>query len=104
MDILQFLIYTLVPALILPCLLFFGFYISDLIKKKKVVRYPSKEWLLLTENPIPQKVEGEILASDGKKVKYIDRIRWAPHGKIWFEEYDKTFVTHWMPMPEAPTK
>jgi hypothetical protein len=90
----------LVPGFaIFTCLLL----ISHFYHKDKIYRYPSDKWLEIKEHPIPDDIRG-FLATDGKTVDYCYTIKWAPHGKIYFSEYSKTYISHWMPLPDVPEK
>lgn len=75
--------------------------IMHFFQKDKIYRYPTNEWLNLKENPIPDDIHG-FIATDGKSVDYKYSISWAPHGKIYFSQYNKTYITHWMPLPDLP--
>jgi Protein of unknown function (DUF551) len=70
-------------------------------QKEKIYRYPSDKWLPIKEYPIPKDIRG-FIGTDGKKVDYVYQVTWAPYGEIFFNTYDKTYITHWMPLPDAP--
>lgn len=91
---------TLLPAFVMItcvilCIHFF--------QKERIYRYPASNWMRLEDHPIPEDIRG-FIATDGQTVDYKYTLNWAPHGKIYFSEYNKTYITHWMPLPDAPKK
>lgn len=71
------------------------------LNKEKKYRFPGTGWLNIKEVPLPEDLK-DYIATDGKKVEYKSSIRWAPYGKVYFCEYDKTYITHWQPFPDVP--
>jgi hypothetical protein len=97
MNIVNSISLTIIPGtlifLILSC---YSFYNKD-----KIYRYHEKGWMDVNEYKIPEDIKG-FLATDGKKVQHIYYPSWGPHGKVIFNSYDKTYVTHWQPLPSPP--
>src|SRR5271169_6447531 len=91
---------SLIPAFVIfTCAIL----IMHFFQKQKIYRYPTSDWMNIEHQPIPDDIRG-FLATDGKTVEYCYFIKWAPHGKIYFSEYNKTYISHWMPLPDVPKK
>lgn len=64
---------------------------------------PTSGWMDIKKHPIPKDIRG-FLGSDGKKVDYIYSVTWGPYGEVIFNNYDKTYITHWQALPQPPEK
>lgn len=94
-------LYSFAPMLLTcSCLFLFSLYIYFLTKPR-IYRYPAKGWIDIKSNPIPDDAT-DILITDGKDVRHVYTVEWGSNGKVIMSCYNKTFVTHWQPMPEAP--
>jgi len=97
MEIIRAILYTILPACIMVFCISGVFY----FQKDRIYRgYPSG-WLDIKKHSIPDDVRG-FLGTDGKRVEYLYIVRWGPYGQIIFSEYDKTYLTHWQPLPDLP--
>lgn len=72
-----------------------------IFKKEKIYRGYPQGWLDIKSNPIPKDIKN-FIATDGKTVEVIYMCTWGPYGEIYFNRYDKTFVTHWQLLPDVP--
>lgn len=63
---------------------------------------PTDKWLDVNEHPIPDNLNW-FLATDGEKVCHIYQPGYNKLGKV-IMTYERTVVTHWMPMPLPPKK
>lgn len=98
LDFLYSLFITLFPGALIFFCCSIGIYF---FQKEKIYRYTGNGWLDVKEYPIPDDARNFIV-TDGKNVDCQYSIKWSPHGKIYFSEYQKTFVTHWQPLPDVP--
>src|ERR1700674_1541214 len=87
-----------VPVAIIFFCISLGFYF---LHKEKIYRYPAEGWLSVKDHPIPEDIKN-FIATDGKTVTTLYEPKWGPHGGVYFDKYDKTFVKYWRPLPEAP--
>lgn len=72
-------------------------------KKQKIYRYPSAGWMDINKFPLPEDIK-DYLATDGKDICHFYMPKYDSNGKTYFCSYDKTYITHWQPLPEAPNK
>lgn len=100
MDYLK--IINVASVTIFPCAVIFLLCMSMIYyNKEKIYRYPSNGWMSVNEYIIPEDIR-DFLVTDGKTVKTIYSPKWEPHGKVIFNETEKTYVTYWQPFPEPP--
>lgn len=71
------------------------------LNKQGYYRCSTTGWLSVKDHPIPEDIRG-FIATDGNKVEYIYGLEWGPYGKVFMNKYEKTFITHWQPLPEPP--
>jgi len=74
-----------------------------IFQKDKIYRCPSNEWIDIKKHPIPNDIRG-FIATDCKKVDYLYEIIWGPYGEVYFNKYNKTYVTYWQALPDVPKK
>ncbi|MBS0272761.1 MAG: hypothetical protein JSR85_09015 [Proteobacteria bacterium] len=84
-------------------LLFFaGYVFGSTYKRPRVYRFPSTEWLKVSEHPIPEDID-RFIATDGEKIS----IEWEPKynskGKPIIGNEQRE-ITEWQALPEAPRK
>ncbi len=72
-----------------------------LFQKDKIYRGFPQGWLDIKTHKIPKDIR-HFIATDGKKVEVLSSCTWGPYGEIYFSSYDKSFVTHWQPLPDVP--
>jgi hypothetical protein len=97
MEILNQISSALLPGVVI-------FFIASsiiLYQKEKIYMSPSSEWVDVKKHPIPKDIRC-FLGTDGKKVEYFYTVQWGPYGEIIFNNYEKTYLTHWQAMPCPP--
>ena len=83
--------------IIFCALLFFtGFVVGSTYKRKKVYRFPSTEWLKVSEHPIPEEI-GEFIATDGQLVSAEYKVKYNSHGKpvMGYDNGPVFFLDRW---------
>lgn len=98
-EIIKTITHVFLPTSLLVIALFCAFH----FKKPRIYRSDSAGWLSIKDHPIPEDMR-DFIATDGKNVEYIHSPKWGPHGKVYFESYKETFITHWQPLPDIPKK
>lgn len=99
MELIEMITKTLMPGAVVFLILSS----ITLYNKRKIYMSPSSGWLDIKKYPIPNDIKG-YLGTDGKTVDYMYDLSWGPHGEILFNNYDKTYLTHWQALPAPPTK
>ncbi len=100
LDIIKIIGYTILPYALGA---FLGCSAIYLFQKEKIYRISSIGWLDIKKHPIPHDIRG-FIGTDGKKVDYIYLVKWGPYGEVFFSEYNRTYITHWQPLPDLPEK
>lgn len=77
-------------------------YIYHFWDKKKVIHIQGGEdgWISIDEFPGVFLIDSQIIITDGKRVKTCTWIDYNSDGKPIMSTYDRSLITHWMPMPE----